>query len=514
MSEILAAVDLGTTSVRCCLFETNGNCLAAAGKEYPTAYPFPGAVEQDLSRMTDDTFDVCRQAMAAGEIDPVRVKAVSFSTQRSCFCPVDRKGAIIRPMISWQDSRTARQVERMSQAISNEDFTARTGLPLSTVNLLPKLLWMQENEPEEYAKIDKIVQCQDVLLHAFGVDDWITDRSCAAFYGCWNVGQKSWDPLLLDLFQLTESRFGRPELSGQVVGTIPRHVADKTGFAEGTPICLGAGDQNCSVLGMGAVRSGQVTITLGTAGLVILSTENPRCDLPGMFCTNHIVPDLWNLEGLSNAAASSLRWYRDAFVTQIADETKVGNVWSYFEQCATSVPPGANGLLFLPYLAAAAAPHWNPDARGCLLGLALSHGQGDVLRAIMEGVVFEVNEMLQVWRGRGIALDAIRLGGGATRSKLWNSIQADVYNCPVEIVREQETAALGAALLAGYGVGLFSSLAEGVDAMVHADQRIEPNAANQACYQERFELFQQSYHALNNGQIFSRLAASTQTKNT
>lgn len=503
MKDYLAAVDLGTTGVRCSLFDLDGNMSSMAYKEYELHHPSFGFVEQDLPNMIEETFAVCREATSQYQNDVAAIRAITFSAQRACFCAVNKQGNLVRPMISWQDTRTLNEVNEIMNLISEDEFSSRTGLPLSTVNLLSKILWMQKHEPILYEQIDRIVQCQDILLRAFGVDQWLTDLSCAAFYGLWNVRQKHWDETLLHLFGMDRTFFGEPERSGKIVGSIGSSVAQKSGFAEGTPICLGAGDQNCSVLGMGSVRNGMATITLGTAGLAILSTNDPRSDLPGMICTNHIVPDLWCLEGLSNVAASSLNWLRNILVDRKI--TSDSSIWSQLEKEATESDPGGHGLLFLPYLAGSATPHWNPGATGSLLGLTLSHNRGDIVRAIMEGVVFEINEMLHAWKKVGLNVGTIRLGGGATRNTLWNRIQADIYGCPVETVKQQETAAIGAALIAGCGIGLFSSIEDAAKAMIHVDRIIEPDPKNHIRYSELFQLFTDTYSALEKNGIHTRL---------
>ena len=214
------------------------------------------------------------------------------------------------------------------------------------------------------------------MLRAFGADDYITDTPCMGFYGCWDVRNAAWSRKLLDLFGLDEKMFGRPVAAGTRAGEVSAAVAEQSGFARGTAICVGAGDQNCGVVGMGSVRPGMATVTLGTAGLAILSTDQPIQGLGSMMITNHAVGGMWEAEGLSNAAAGSYRWFRDVIGTQEKElEARHGqSAYEYLNDLAASARPGSRGLLYLPYLATAGAPRWNADARSAFVGMSFAHG--------------------------------------------------------------------------------------------------------------------------------------------
>ena len=351
-------------------------------------------------------------------------------------------------MFSWQDARTGEEVEELRQIISDEQYYAENGLPLGTTWIVTKILWMRKHEPALLAKTARFVQNHDLVLRAFGADDFYTDLCCAVFYGVWDVRRGDWNRPLLERLGLGPEMFGRPTPPGTQVGTISPAVAGKTGFAAGTPLCVGAGDQNCSVLGMGAIEPGLATVTLGTAGLAILATERPLAGFGGMMITHHAVPGMWEVEGLSNAAAASLRWYRDVVGTSEKEVEAAGgrDAYEQLDQLAATAAPGSRGLLYLPYLATAASPRWNPQARAAFLGLSFAHGRAELTRAVMEGVVLEIRDMFEQWGAAGLSVRSLRIGGGATRSPLWNQIQADVYGRPVETLRVGESTVLGAAL--------------------------------------------------------------------
>ncbi|MFA5205866.1 MAG: FGGY family carbohydrate kinase [Lentisphaeria bacterium] len=507
MAGYLAGVDMGTTGARCAIFDLEGRRIASEYREYGATYPKPGWVEQDVDELIAQTMAACQATIASAKIDAGRILSVAFSTQRCVTCPVHADGSPVRPMISWQDARTGAEVEHMRTLVDPADYYATSGLPLGTTWIITKLLWMRANEPDRLAQTHKIVQNQDVVLRAFGADGFFTDLSDMAFYGAWDVRQAAWSRSLLDRFGVSESYFGTPTPSGTKVGTVSPAVAAKTGFKAGTPICVGAGDQNCAVIGMGAIRGGMGTVTLGTAGLAILAVDRPVPGFGGMMVTNHVVPGMWEVEGLSNAAAASYRWWRDLLGDrELAARDPAGSAYKALDALAAQAAPGAKGLLYLPYLATAGTPRWNAQARAAFIGMSLSHGRAEMTRAVMEGVCLEIRDMTEQWLTQGMPLDVLRIGGGATKSALWNQIQADVYGRPVQTLREGETTVLGAAILAGVGAGVFASVQDGVAAMVQVAAEIQPDPVRHRLYTDLYGAYVQAYQGLADGGAFAALA--------
>ncbi len=508
MGRYLAGVDVGTSGARCSVFDLAGTRIASEGREYGARYPQPGWVEQDPQLLIAKTMEACRATLDRAAIDPRDIAAIGFSAQRSVTCPVDADGTPVRWLISWQDARTADQVEQLRRQIDAAEFQRVSGLPLGTTWILTKLLWMRDHEPALYARVHRFVQNQDLVLRAFGADDYWTDTCCCAFYGTWDVSHLTWNTPLLDRLGLSADQFGKPTPAGTQVGQIGPAVARQTGFAVGTPLCVGAGDQNCSVVGMGAIRGGMGTVTLGTAGLAILCADTPIAGFDGMMVTNHAVPGRWQVEGLSNAAASSLRWFRDVVGTCELEQEAAGGVPAYqaFDEMAARVPAGSRGLLYLPYLATAATPHWNADARGAFLGLSLAHGRADLTRAVMEGVALEIRDIMEQWYRAGMSVEVLRIGGGAARSRLWCQIQADVYGRPVETLQCDDSTGLGSALLGGVGAGVFGSIEEGVAAMVHPSGQLDPDPGRHRLYSELYAAYVRAYQGLDQSGTFAALA--------
>jgi len=508
MAKYLAGIDVGTTGARCALIDLKGNIIVSEYREYGSTYPKPGWVEQDLDEMIAMTMEACKAAIAKSGINPKEIASIGFSTQRSVTVPVYENGSKVRPMISWQDARTGAEVADMSKLIDAGKYYDISGMPMGTTWNITKMLWMRKNEPELYKKTYKFVQNQDAVLKAFGADDFYTDTSDMAFYGVWDVANLTWSKELCDLFEVTPEMFGKPTAPGTKVAEVSASVSEKSGFAIGTPICVGAGDQNCGVVGMGSIKSGMATVTLGTAGLAILSLDKRIPGFGGMMITNHAVPGMWEMEGLSNAAASSYRWFRDVIGTQEKELGKSSgrDAYEYLNDLAAQASSGSKGLLYLPYLGTAATPRWNANARSAFVGMSFAHGRPEMVRAVLEGVALEVRDMMDGWLNAGVEITTLRLGGGATKSPLWNQIQADVYGRPVETLKTSESTVLGAAILGGVGAGVFSSIAEGVDEMVEVTGKVEPNMANHKIYEEMYQAYVKTYEGLASSGAFDQLA--------
>jgi xylulokinase len=485
-----------------------GNIVASDYREYGASYPKPGWVDQDLEFLISQTEEACKACVTKSGVSPKDIAAVGFSTQRSVTIPVYQDGKPVRPMISWQDARTGAEVSDMLKKIDAGKYYDISGMPMGTTWIITKLLWMRKNEPELFAKTYKVVQNQDAILKAFGADDFFTDVSDMGFYGVWDVGKVEWSKELCELFGVTPEMFGKPTPAGTQVGKITAAVAEKTGFAAGTPLCVGAGDQNCGVVGMGSIESGMATVTLGTAGLAILSLDKRIPGFGGMMITNHACPGMWEMEGLSNAAASSYRWFRDVIGTQEKEwEAQNGrSAYEYLNDLAAKAPPGSKGLLYLPYLGTAATPRWNANARSAFIGMSFAHGRPEMVRSVLEGVALEMRDMMDGWLKAGVDIKVLRLGGGATKSAMWNQIQADVYGRPVQTLKVGESTVLGAALLGGVGAGVFKSIKEGVDTLVQVTGEVEPNMENHKIYEEMYQAYVKAYEGLSSSGAFDTLA--------
>ncbi len=384
---------------RCALFDLKGNLLFSEYREYGATYPKPGWVEQDLDEMVASTMEACKATIVKSGIDPKEIVSIGFSTQRSVTVPVDKDGNKVRPMLSWQDARTGAEVGDLLKKIDGGEYYDISGMPPGTTWVITKVLWMRKNEPDLYEKTFKFVQNQDAVLKAFGADDFFTDTSDMAFYGVWDVGKVEWSKELCDKLDVSPEMFGKPTRPGTVVGKVTPSIAEKTGFAVGTLICVGAGDQNCGVVGMGSIKSGMATVTLGTAGLAILSLDKRIPGFGGLMITNHAVPGMWEMEGLSNAAASSYRWFRDVIGTQEKELEKANNrsAYEYLNDLAKQARWAAKACFTCLTWVRRPPRGRNANARSAFIGMSFAHGRSEMTRSVMEGVALEVRDMMDGW---------------------------------------------------------------------------------------------------------------------
>ncbi|MHB1420813.1 MAG: FGGY-family carbohydrate kinase, partial [Bacillota bacterium] len=413
MAKYLVGIDIGTTGSRCCIFDLKGNLLGSGYREYCCIYPKPNWIDQDGDLLLTQTYDACKTALKTSGIEPKEIATIAFSTQRSVFGPVGKDGKPVRNFISWQDNRGHIEVEEMQEKITPEEYYKITGLPVgATTWIISKLLWYRKNEPENYEKTAVFTQNQDYFLKAFGADDYYVDVSDGPFFGVFDVDKAEYSEKLLNLFDIPREKLPKLTKPGTMVGRITKDVAQATGFAEGTPICVGAGDQNCALVGAGVVKAGLASITLGTAGLGIAFSPEPVRDPNGnMMITGHAGTGKWQVEGISLAAASCYRWYRGTFCEM--EETNAEKLnkdpYDLINEQIAGVPPGAKGVVFLPYLASAGTPRYNPDARGTFLGLTFAHKKADIARAVMEGICLEMRDIIQAQKACGLDIEKYRL---------------------------------------------------------------------------------------------------------
>ncbi|TFG63217.1 MAG: xylulose kinase [Spirochaetales bacterium] len=507
--QYVMCVDIGTTGAKATIFDGVGRVMASGYHEYICDFPRPGWVEQDADFIIGKSMEAARDALAKSGLNPQAVKAVSFSAQRCCTVFLDASGRLIRPMISWQDNRTAAEVEIIKKAVSPGDFYAVTAMPLGTTWMISKIIWVRNNEPENWKKVKKIIQLHDYALIKWGAGEFLEDVSDTGFYGLWDPYKFEWNTKLLDICGLDSSWLPKPVATGTSAGSLSAKAAELTGLTAGTPLCVGAGDQNSAALGAGVVDKGCMSISLGTGGLAAVFLDEPFLDPAGMtMITNHAIYGKWQLEGLQAGAASVFRWFRDEIAVLEKEAAKASgrDAYELLNEMAAKVPAGSRGLVMLPYFASATTPRWNSSARGTITGLTFAHDRNCLARAFMEGITLEVKDMVKTLLGAGIQVDNIRILGGPTKSPLWNQMQADMYNRPVSTLVMTDAAVLGAGIAAGVGIGMYKSVKDAALSMVKADKVYEPVPANVSVYDDLYGIYCKMYEGFQDKGVFDAVA--------
>jgi xylulokinase len=412
---------------------------------------------------------------------------------------LDEKGGVVRPALIWCDVRTEKQCRDLSTALGLQRLTQLTCNPALPNFTLTKLLWVRENEPENWSRVRKFLLPKDYVRFRM-TGEHATDVADASGTLLLDVAHRRWSSEMLQAAALEEQILPTLYESTDICAKkISMEGAAATGLREGTPVVAGAGDQASGAVGMGIVAPGAVSATIGTSGVVFAATDRPAPDPRGRihaFC--HAVPGRWHVMGVTQAAGLSLRWFRDNFASA---SSGISESYDQLTAEAARIPAGCDELLWTPYLMGERTPHLDPNARASLIGLTASHTRAHVVRAIMEGVAFSLRDTFAIFQELSVPIHSIRLGGGGARSELWRQIQADVYGQSVEIVEAEEGSAYGAALLAGVGAGLWSSVDAACASAVRVSQEIQPRAEAVATLNRSFAAYGRVYRATR--QIFS-----------
>ena len=405
---------------------------------------------------------------------------------------LDDQGSVIRPALIWCDVRTEKQCRDLTVKIGQERLIQLTCNPALANFTLTKLLWVRENEPENWKRVRAVMLPKDYVRFRL-IGERATDMADASGTLLLDVAHRRWSKEMLQAAEIDERLLPSLHESPDVCGKISSKGAAESGLRAATPVVAGAGDQAAGATGMGIVVAGTVSATIGTSGVVFAATDRPALDPRGRvhtFC--HAIPGRWHVMGVTQAAGLSLRWFRDTFAT---NSSGVREPYQELTAGAAKIPAGSDGLLWTPYLMGERTPHLDSNARGALVGVTASHTRAHIVRAILEGVAFSLRDTFTLFREMNVPVASIRLGGGGACSPLWRQIQADVYGQAVEIVEAEEGAAYGAALLAGVGAGFWPTVDVACAATVRIASRIDPQPAAVATLNASYAAYRRIYPA-------------------
>lgn len=511
MAKYLLGLDEGTTGCKTVVFDLKGNVIGEDYREYPCHYPKSGWVEQKAHEITEGLFNSVKAAIENSGVNPKEIVSMAISTQGATWGPLDKDGNLIRPFMGWQDSRGIKYAEKIqnNEIINKDRYYEIAGYNIGTVLAGTKILWYRDNEPELFKKTALFSTNQDYFNRVFGANEYWTDTASASRLGVFDVDNRKWSEEIFEAFNLDVAKFPKVGKGGQIVGKVTKNVSENTNLAEGTLICIGGHDQNCSTMGAGLVHDGDAVLVLGTYGSIFVGSDKPIRDPNGILLVkNNVGPETFTIEAASTAAASSYRWFRDTFcmLEKVLATNLQLDAYELINNQIDLVPPGSNGITFLPYLQGASdGARGDQYARGALMGISLGTSKADTARAVMEGITMEMRDNFEAQGRAGVEIKEVRLTGGATKSRLWNQMQADIYKLPVKVLQTSETGCLGAAIYAGIGAGIFTDYDDAVDRVVHVKETYHPNPKNFEAYDVAFARFQKAYEALNNSGYFKML---------
>ena len=485
----ILGIDLGTSSVKAMLFDAEQGVIAVRAEEYGVDIAHPGWAQQSPALWWESLVRVLRWLESHYREAYRSVCAVGYSGQMHGMVLTDAKGQPVRPAVIWLDQRAGRQLEEIGAALSEEDMGNVFCNRVSSGFAFPSLLWVREQEPEIFARAAHFLSPKDYIRYKMTgeIGAEVVDASSTTLFA---TGERDWAWEVIDRFHLPPQMFPKVHESADIAGTVTAQCEAQTGLPAGIPVIYGSGDQPAQSIGNGVIGPGRIISNIGTGGQISAFSSRPAYDKKlrtNTFC--HAIWNAWTIFGATLCSGMSLSWAKN----------KVFRVGSYEEinAAVAAVSPGADGLIYLPYLSGERTPHMNPDARGVFFGMTLGQEQGHFLRAVMEGVTYSLRDCLGILQELGVDAPEIIASGGATASPQWMQMQADILGKPVRVSRVKEQACLGSCLLAAVGTGVLPSLEEACGRFAVMDERVYlPDAANADVYREGYDTYRRLYERL------------------
>ena len=476
-------VDLGTSAVKLLLMDEKGKIHNIVSKEYPISFPHPGWSEQNPQDWKEQSLAGIKELIA--DADKSQIAGISFGGQMHGLVVLDEHDEVIRPAILWNDGRTTKETDYLNEVIGKDKLSKYTANIAFAGFTAPKILWMKEQEPENFAKINKIMLPKDYLAYVLsGVH--CTDYSDASGMLLLDVEHKCWSKEMLEICDVKEEQLPTLYESYEVVGTVKPEIAEELGIPASVKIIAGAGDNAAAAVGTGTVGEGRCNISLGTSGTIFISSKKFSVDEHNALHSFDHADGYYHLMGCMLSAASCNKWWMDEIL-----KTK-----EYTKEQEQISKLGENNVFYLPYLMGERSPHNDPKARATFIGMTMDTTREDMTQAVLEGVAFGLRDSLEVARSLGIQIDRTKICGGGAKSPLWKKIIANVMNLKVDVIESEEGPGYGGAILAAVGCGEFASVEEAAEKLVKVVDTVEPEVDLVAKYEERYQKFKQIYPTL------------------
>lgn len=503
----LLGIDIGTSGSKTLLCDYEGNVLATATAPHDISSPHPGWSEQDPRQWWSAACKATKAVLRQAKVKPAQVAAIGLSGQMHGSVFLSDGPEPLRPALLWNDQRTTAECAEIEKiAGGRKKLINMVGNPALTGFTAPKILWVRKHEPHIYEKTKHILLPKDYIRYCM-TGEYATEVGDASGTLLLDVKKRAWNRKLIGMLGIDMALLPQCHESHVVTGALTAVAARELGLVEGIPVVGGSGDQPAGAVGNGIVSAGIVSATLGTSGVVFAHADEPTYDPQGRVHTMcHAVEGKWCVFGCMLAAGGSLQWFRNHLGDSFVAEAKKRKVDPYelIIAEAQQAAPGCEGLFFLPYLTGERCPYPNPHARGGWIGLTARHNRASLIRSLIEGVTFGMNDALTIMRQMNIPVKTVRLSGGGARSAFWRQLQADIYNTPVACINSQEGPAYGVAILAGVGIGVWKNVPEACKAVIHEIEKRRPDRKLVNLYARHHEQYQRLYAALKDE--FDRIA--------
>mgnify|MGYP000442295760 CR=1 FL=1 len=478
-------IDLGTSAVKLLLMDGNGKVCNIVSKEYPIYFPQPGWSEQNPEDWYAQTMIGLKELIK--DVDKSQVAGISFGGQMHGLVILDENDEVIRPALLWNDGRTKEECDYLNEVIGKETLSKYTANISFTGFTAPKILWVKNKEPENFAKIKKIMLPKDYIAYRLsGVH--CTDVSDASGMLIFDVENRCWSKEMIDICGIKEEQLAKVYESYEVVGNVTEEIAKELEITNTVKIVAGAGDNAAAAIGTGTVGDGRCNISLGTSGTIFISSKKFGVDSNNALHSFDHADGNYHLMGCMLSAASCNKWWNEEILG-----TK-----DYTKEQENITKLGENNVYFLPYLMGERSPHNNPNARGTFIGMSMDTSRSDMTQAVLEGVAFALRDSLEVAKSLGINIQRTKICGGGAKSPLWKKIISNVLNLKVDMIESEEGPALGGAILAAVACGEFESIEDAVSKLVKVTETIEPDEELVEKYEERYNKFKKIYPTVKN----------------
>ena len=492
----LMGIDIGTTGIKAIVMNKEGDILGSHTVEQPMSAPHPGWAEQDPEMWWKNTVTAVRGALKKAA--DVEIAGVGLSGQMHSSVFLDSDLNVIRPALLWCDTRTTIECQWITETAGEENLKKWVANPALEGFTAPKIIWLRNNEPENYDRIARVVLPKDYIRYRL-TGDLVMEVSDSAGTLLFDVKKRVWSDDMLRALDIPRDFLTDVIESIEVGGTITSQTAGETGLKAGTPVVGGGADNSASAVGTGIVTEGMSVASIGTSGTFVAYMDEPKVDSQmraHTFC--HSVPGKWYMMGVMLSSGFSLRWFRDQFgeTENSMALTSGRDAYDLLADAAQNVEPGSEGLIFLPYLMGERTPHKDANARGVFYGIGQRHTRSHMIRSVFEGIVFGMRDSLEIIRNEQVPVKEIRATGGGGKSEFFLKLQADIYGAPISRLKASEGGVMGAAIMAGVGAGLYKDIIEATDQLVKVEKVVEPDQSKQALYDDMYGLYREIYQDL------------------
>lgn len=485
---MLLGIDIGTSACKAVVFSEDGTIIAESTKPYSVYYPHAGWAEQDPAEWYDA---VCGALRELGEhTDLSGIRGIGVDGQSWSCIPVDRDGNVLNNTPIWFDTRAQEECRELKEKIGFERIFSLCGNPVEPSYTTPKVLWFKKHCPEVYNSTYKFLQSNSYIVYRL-TGQFSGDKSQGYGHFFYDMAESRYDADMAEEMGIDIGKFPDIFDCHAIVGTVTKEASTETGLPTGIPVAAGGLDAACGTLGVGVTDAGQTQEQGGQAGGMSICTDKPLSD-PRLILSNHVVPGKWLLQGGSVAGGASMEWFADLFGKSFSETVSFREI----DNAAAGTNPGADGMIFLPYLNGERSPIWNPNAKGVFYGMSFDKTRGHFARAVMEGVAYSLRHNLSVAEEAGAKAGTLYAIGGSTKSFVWMQIKADVTGHRIAVPESSNATALGAAILAGVGAGIYSDSASAVKKTLRIKREFVPNGANVAVYGDNFEKYLKIYERL------------------